>query len=199
MLTLGRTLSRKSTASFDSGSERADGPEYIKPPRASRGCQAYGKLRLRSTPSAFCRVPAASPSGFRTSMTHTAVPWGGASCSSRRATAIPAGSLPWMQPTTSRVRAAAGSPNSTAVMGRPLTDCPRTSVLLTGTGGAPVGTAIVAGGEGGAGRGREVAGAAAGGAEAAGEGEGAGVAVSVGGPGVPSETVPVAPRGAPGA
>jgi hypothetical protein len=47
-----------------------------------------------------------------------------------------------MHPTTTSFRLALGSPNSTAVMGRPCTDRPSVSVC-TGTGGRAAGTAGV--------------------------------------------------------
>ncbi|MEA2592941.1 MAG: hypothetical protein QOD62_2772, partial [Actinomycetota bacterium] len=51
----------------------------------------------------------------------------------------------WMQPTTTSFRSALGSPNSTAVMGRPCTDRPSVSVC---TGGRAAGTAWAALGDG---------------------------------------------------
>src|SRR5437660_10379419 len=63
--------------------------------------------------------------------------------------AMPAGSSPWMHPTTRSFRWAPGSPNSTAVMGRPCTDRPSVSVCTgTGTTARSVGTARAAMGDG---------------------------------------------------
>src|SRR5262249_40375734 len=54
---------------------------------------------------------------------------------SARATAIPACSSPWMQPTTITFRGLAGSPDSTATMGRPWTEAPSGTVRRTAAGG----------------------------------------------------------------
>jgi hypothetical protein len=62
--------------------------------------QRQGKLRLRSTPCAFWRVPAATPSGFRSGTIQRSSPAGDRR-SRTRATAMPPVSFPWMKPTTS--------------------------------------------------------------------------------------------------
>ena len=68
-----------------------------RPPPAQR----RPKLRLRSTPRAFCRVPRRTPSGLTESTSHSSTPSGGVALRSRASTARPAVSLPWIEPTTS--------------------------------------------------------------------------------------------------
>jgi hypothetical protein len=66
-----------------------------------------------------------TPSGFSTGTTHRARPGIGAVvATSLRAIAIPAGSLPWMQPTTSIVRAACGLSITHARIARPVVEGP---------------------------------------------------------------------------
>ena len=61
----------------DSGSDSGPVPEYSLP---VSGFQLHGELRFRSTLRAFWRVPAARPSGLKSSTIHQAVPAGGLSC-----------------------------------------------------------------------------------------------------------------------
>ena len=103
------------------GLRERTGPESKTPPS---GRQRKGKLRLRSTPWAFCRVSAATPSGFRSGTIQTSTSGGGRRRSSCAAIAIPAGSLPWIQPTTSRCVLVSRSPTREATMGLPSTLCP---------------------------------------------------------------------------
>ena len=56
--------------------------------------QLEGKLRLRSTPSAFCRVPRAQPSGFTLVTATISVPRGAPVAINRCTIAMPAISLP---------------------------------------------------------------------------------------------------------
>src|SRR5438270_9258953 len=93
--------------------------------------QWNGKFLLRSTPWAFCLVPASSPSGLRSPMIHRSASANAGESASAVVTAIPALSLPWMQPTTSTRLALPGLPTSVTVRGRPLTDVPNLVVLLT--------------------------------------------------------------------
>src|SRR5438105_15507620 len=53
-------------------------------------------VAFRSTPCAFCLVPAAWPSGFRSGTIQSCTPIGGIIRSRRSAIGIPAPSLPWM-------------------------------------------------------------------------------------------------------
>ena len=55
---------------------------------------------------------------------------------SRRATAMPAVSLPWIAPTTSTFRVAPGSPRSTATSLRPATERPSTCTIGGGAASA---------------------------------------------------------------
>src|ERR1044071_8808181 len=87
--------------------------------------QAAGQLRFRSTPCAFCRVPAARPSGLTVDMSQRCTCGGSGMCRSREITRSPAGSVPWITPTTS-VAGAEGSPRSYATIGRPRTEWPTT-------------------------------------------------------------------------
>ena len=67
------------------------------PPRQRRG-----KLRLRSTPRAFWRVPRATPSGLSVRTVHTCTPAGGRGPPQPpRSPRGPAGSVPWIEPVTS--------------------------------------------------------------------------------------------------
>ena len=99
-----------------------------------RGRQCHGKFLLRSTPCALSRVPLAAPSGFKQSMIQSRSRGGGFASISRRVTATPAVSVPWIQPTTSTERGAAGSPDSTTRIGRPKADRPASSLRCTGLG-----------------------------------------------------------------
>ena len=93
---------------------------------------AAGQLRLRSTPRAFVRRPAACPSGFIVGITQT---------SARVLTAVlvrrcspvttPARSLPCVCPITTTLSGAEGLPLRYAVIGRPSTDRPSTRVSTT--------------------------------------------------------------------
>ena len=67
-----------------------------RPPPAQR----RPKLRLRSTPRAFWRVPRRTPSGLTVSTSHSSTPAGGVARRRREITARPAVSLPWIEPTT---------------------------------------------------------------------------------------------------
>ncbi len=93
-------------ASRVSGSDHGRGPECCGSQRRPIGFHSAPKLRFRSTPRPFWRVPRARPSGFRFWTTQTSVSTGAPARSSRRVICIPAHSLPWMQPTTSRRRGA---------------------------------------------------------------------------------------------
>ena len=73
---------------------------------------------------------------------------GGARDASRRTTAIPAGSLPWMQPTMSTATAARASPRAVAVMGCPSTEEPSFTVIAAGRPAVVVSEARVATEEG---------------------------------------------------
>jgi hypothetical protein len=117
----------------DSGSDRGCGPEYCGSPGYSRCRQRQGKLRFRSTPRSFCRVPSATPSGFRSGIVTIRPDRGGGSLPRSRAMAMPAGSSPWIAPTTRSGRAASGSPSRRATIGRPRTEVPRMSFSRTGT------------------------------------------------------------------
>src|SRR4051812_16133252 len=84
----------------DSGSENAgrpgeEGSNALPPP-----AQRRPKLRLRSTPRAFWRVPRRTPSGLTVSTSHSSTPAGGVERRRREITARPAVSLPWIEPTT---------------------------------------------------------------------------------------------------
>jgi hypothetical protein len=115
----GRTRRSSPYSRLVSGSERGLGPASVAP--VSR-CQRQGKFRLRSTPFALPRVPAAEPSGFASGTIQTSAFGGGFARASSSAAAVPAHSLPWMQPTTSALRGLSKSPVSIAVIGRPSTD-----------------------------------------------------------------------------
>ena len=83
--------------------------------------QLDGKFRLRSTPWAFPRVPRRQPSGLMLVTATISVPAGAPARTSRCTIALPAGSLPWIQPTTSMRWAAAGSPITTGRIACPWT------------------------------------------------------------------------------
>ncbi len=104
-----------------SGSASGLRPESKIPPS---GFQPTGKVRLRSTPSAFWRVRAARPSGLTVSINQSAAPFGTIAPRSERVTAIPAGSSPWTHPITRIRRLARGSPSTRATIGRPSTERP---------------------------------------------------------------------------
>src|SRR5437868_3849863 len=105
-----------------SRSDNGRGPDSYTPPI---GRQRHGKLRLRSTPCAFCRVPAATPSGLSTGTIQRSRSRG-AIRSSACAIGIPAVSVPWMQPTTS-TGVPCGLPTSNAWIGRPCEEWPSTT------------------------------------------------------------------------
>ena len=86
--------------------------------------QPSGKLRFRSTPCAFWRVPAAAPSGLRLGISQSCTPAGTGPARSARMTAPPAGSLPWIAPTTSTRRGARGSPDPRQADGAALDAAP---------------------------------------------------------------------------
>jgi len=65
-----------------------------------------------------------TPSGLRSGTIQSALLGGGEAVSSRRAMAIPAGSLPWMHPITSTVLVALTTPILIARIGRASTDRP---------------------------------------------------------------------------
>src|SRR5438128_2628107 len=87
------------------------------------GRQRQGKFRFRSTPCALPRVPACTPSGLRSGTSQRSTPGGARSRLSSSTIPIPAGSFPWMQPTTSTF-GPSGSPSSIAVIARLLTEFP---------------------------------------------------------------------------
>ena len=88
-----------------------------------RGPGATGRaVRFRSTPRPFCAGPGACPSGFRFGTIQRSARAGARS--SARTTAIPAHSLPWMQPTTSTVVRALLPRSSTRGSGAPCADVP---------------------------------------------------------------------------
>jgi hypothetical protein len=101
--------------------------------------QCQGELRLRSTPRAFFRVPAAQPSGLARSMTQMAVCAGGLAKRNRCVMASPEGSSPWTQATTNKCRVAEAGPILTARIARPRTEWPMTSACRGGTGAAAFG------------------------------------------------------------
>ena len=70
------------------------------------------------------------------------MPRGGLARRSRRVTATPARSLPWMAPTTRITRFALGDPIRSAVIGRPSADLPTGSVLAPVAAGAISSAAI---------------------------------------------------------
>src|SRR5918997_478650 len=119
----GRSRSTKRWMACVSGSDAGPGPDSYSP---SWWRQRYGKFRLRSTPAAFCRVPAAEPSGFKSSISHSAVPRGGVTRRRRSTTCRPAGSFPCTAPTTSTFIRARGEPTRTARIGRPCVERPIT-------------------------------------------------------------------------
>ena len=89
--------------------------------------QRNGKLRLRSVPRAFWRVPRATPSGLTVRTSHSWTPAGGVIRRSRATTAWPAVSVPWIDPTTSTRRGAAGSPTRSTSSGAPSAERPNVS------------------------------------------------------------------------
>src|SRR4051812_6117389 len=112
---------RTSAAKYrDSGSDSGRGPDHWSDPRRPIRAQFAGKFRFRSTPFAFCRVPSArQPSGFRAGRATISVPGSAAARCNARTIGPPAGSLPWMQPTT---RSCAGPcPSTTGRITRPWT------------------------------------------------------------------------------
>src|SRR5947208_1522802 len=114
----------------DSGSDSDRGPAYCWVPRGPSGRQRQGKLRLRSTPSAFWRVRTATPSGLRSGTIQSWTPATGAPRSSLRATLMPAVSSPWMHPMTSATRLASELPSSNARIRWPRTERPRTTARV---------------------------------------------------------------------
>jgi hypothetical protein len=88
------------------------------------GFQPREKLRFRSTPLAFCRVPALDPSGFRSGTSNNLTSSGIAILLSLRTTDLPAHSFPWMHPITSTEWRAPGSPLSKTPIARSSTDRP---------------------------------------------------------------------------
>src|SRR4051794_1648035 len=90
------------------------------------GWENLPKSRFRSTPRALVRRCAARPSGFAVSTIQRSTPVTRSRCSAR-VTRRPAGSSPWIEPTTSALRGLDGSPRSTALIGRSSTEWPRTT------------------------------------------------------------------------
>src|SRR6185503_9950759 len=139
---VGRTRSMRRWAARVSGSENGRGPEsYVLHGTPWRVHPAL-KLRLRSTPCPFWRVPAARPSGFRVGTSHMSNIRGGRIRRSRRTTAVPAHSLPWMQPTTITRRGACGAPDSVAMIARPPAEVPICCVTWTD---GPYGPTVISG------------------------------------------------------
>jgi hypothetical protein len=102
---VGSTRLRKRSMARVSGS--LTGPE----PEVLPGSQFVGQFRLRSTPLALLRVPAASPSGFIVGTTHTSARFDTGSRSRMlRAVTTPAGSSPCICPSTTTTRSASGLP-----------------------------------------------------------------------------------------
>lgn len=102
-----------------------------------RGGQACGPGVAPRHP-AFWRVPAAAPSGLRSSISQSATSAGmrGGAALSRATTARPAVSLPWIAPTTRTRTAASPSPMRVRWMGSPRTLRPRAD-SWTAARGAP--------------------------------------------------------------
>ncbi len=100
IVTVGRTRKIRRRAQRVSGSDQGSGPEYWRVPRRPIDFHIAPKLRFRSTPRSFWRVPRRTPIGFSDGTIQSCSP-DGVVLRSACATGIPAGSLPWMQPTTS--------------------------------------------------------------------------------------------------
>jgi hypothetical protein len=141
IVTSGWTRSMARTARRGSGSDSGRGPAYSGSPGTPIGRHCDGKLRLRSTPRALPRVPRRRPSGLRSWTIHRVPAAGSRPASRRRVTAIPAGSVPWMQPTTRTERPGRRPRSSVSRIGRPWTEWPSSRDRRARTAGRAAGGA----------------------------------------------------------